>query len=283
MSNIFTSFVRVHAQPDRRIDRIEAEWITWMLLGPRGSYYVPVWFRCAPDGGYVDIQYGNGKSPDIVDFCDDHVGSWRYGAIWGRVFDEGGDQDVIWHGHVNDGPRGYCRYGFDEVRVTAVGDGPPVAPERPWRRHSDGSWRLAVAGSYRSGNDRHTIDIGPDATPATPPPEPGPADLATPTTPNAWGEALTAVDPTWLAPLADAHPGVTLIEYRWRGRLVHRAREDHDEAEGLPTWQHRCADGWDNCLDADFLRFTGATGLLVPEEVYERDRRDWAERAARWR
>ncbi|MES4901624.1 MULTISPECIES: hypothetical protein [unclassified Streptomyces] len=281
MSNIFTDAIRVYARPGDRIDGVEAQWLTWMLLGRGGSYHVPVVTRCGPEGRYVDIQYGSGKSPDIVNFCQDHA-PYLYGAVWGRHHNEGRTKDVIWQGDVNDGPYRYCRYGFDEVRVaTTSGDRPPVAPEADaaaaaWRRDPDGSWRLSVNGSYLTGNCRDA-EVGPMATPATPLPDPPPTALSTPTTPNDWGESLSALDPLWLAPLADQHPAATLIEYRWRGRVVHRARED-DDWDG-PSWQHRAADDWDNCLDPDFLRFTGATDLLAPDEVYARDREEWKERA----
>ncbi|ADI10559.1 hypothetical protein SBI_07439 [Streptomyces bingchenggensis BCW-1] len=277
MSNIFTDAIRVHARPGDRIDAVEAQWITWILLGRRGSYHVPVLIRREPDGAYVDIQYGSGKSPDIVNFCEDHA-PYLYGAIWGRHYNEGSDRDVIWQDDVNDGPYRYCRYGFDEVRVTTTDDRPPVAPEAPWRRHPDGSWRLSVNGSYLTGNCRQA-DVGPMATPTTPLPDPPPTALPTPTTPNDWGDPLRSIDPRWLAPLADEHPTATLVEYRWRGRIVHRARED-DDWDG-PSWQHRCADDWDNCLDPEFLRATGATDLLAPDEVYARDRAEWEKRAAR--
>lgn len=269
MSNIFTTSVRVYAQPGRRIDQIEAQWITWMLLGPRGSYCVPVWTRCDPDGRYVDIQYGSGKSDTIVHFCDDQIGRGRYSTAWGRTVDEGHGLDVIWHHHVGHGPQGFCRYGFDEVRVHDPGDDPPVAPDAPWRRQADGSWRLAVTGSYRTGNDR--TDIGPDRGPVTEPIHADPADLATPTTPSRWGSPLTGIDPPWLVPLSDQHPTVTLVEFYWRGRLVHRA----SMGARRPVLEHRCADDWDNCLHPAFLIEVGATHLLAPEEVYERDRRDW--------
>ncbi|GAA4589839.1 hypothetical protein GCM10023194_45090 [Planotetraspora phitsanulokensis] len=280
MSNIFTDSVRVYALPDRQIDQAEAQWITRQLLGPYGSYHVPVSIRLAPAGQHADIQYGGGKSPDIVDFCEEQVGH-RYLTIWGRHYNEGGlQQDEIWSEDVNEGPRRFCRYGFDEVRVIATGERPPVAAEEPWRRGSDGSWRLPVAGSYRTGNDR-CADVGPCATLATEPPAPVPSALPTPTTPNESGDALTSIDPPWLAPLADEHPGVTLIEYRWRGRLVHRVREDDDDVWGR-AWQHRCADDWDNCLDPDFLRFTRETDLVLSEEVYRRDEHDWQEYVRRY-
>jgi hypothetical protein len=268
VSNIFTTSVRVYAQPGRRIDEIEAQWITWMLLGPRGSYCVPVWTRCEPDGRYVDIQYGSGKSDTIVDFCDDQIGRGRYSTIWGRTIDDGHGLDIIWHHNVSTGPHTFCRYGFDEVRVQGPGDEPPVARDAPWRRQADGSWRLAVAGSYRTGNDR--TDIGPNRGPVTEPIDPGPTGLATPTTPDWHGSPLTSIDPPWLAPLTDLNPGATLIEYYWQGRVVHRVRES--ESHRL---EDRCADDWDNCLHPAFLIEVGATHLLAPEEVYERDRRDW--------
>ncbi|MCT2592171.1 hypothetical protein LHJ74_20060 [Streptomyces sp. N2-109] len=291
MSNIFTDFIRVYADPRdktwgaERIGETEAEWITWMLLGRNGSYHVPVYTRRHSGGEYVDVQYGGGKSPDIVGFCELPY----YHAIWGRHYDEGSCEDVIWRDDVNDGPRSYCRYGFDEVRVIGAGDSPPMAPQEPWQRHSDGSWRLGVAGSYRTGNDR-SADVGSSASPTTPMGG-GMGDdeergikqdgLPTPTTPNYFGNEQVGMDPPWLAPLGtfEQPPGVALVEFYWRGRRVHRARLE-DGPDGR-DWEHRCADDWDNCIDADFLRFTGETSLLAPDKVYERDRRDWGRRR-RW-
>jgi hypothetical protein len=278
VSNISTDFIRVYAQPGHRIDEVEAHWIAWMLLGPGGSYHVPVWIRCGSRGRYAEIQYGSAKSPDIVDFCQNHIGYWRYSTIWGRKFNEGGSQDVIWRDDINDGPRRFCRYGFDEVRVITADGQPPMAVEAPWRRDLEASWRLRVAGSYRTGNSRFA-GVGPCATPAADLPDPDPKDLplATPTTPNIDGEELLSIEPRWLAPLADGDPGATLIEYRWRGRVVHWSSFESIERyyDPDPDWQHRCADDWDNCLDPDFLRFVDAANLLAGEEVYDRDQRDW--------
>lgn len=278
VSNIFTDFIRVYAQPGHHIDEVEAQWIAWMLLGPRGSYHVPVRVRCGPQGRYAEIQYGSGKSPDVVNFCENHIGYWRYSTIWGRSFNDGGSEDVIWQDDVNDGPRRFCRYGFDEVRVITAGGQPPVVPEAPWQRQLDGSWRLRVAGSYRTGNDRFA-SVGPCATAAVDPPAPDPADLplSTPTTPNIHGEELSSIDPPWLAALTEAGSAAVLIEYRWRGRIVHWSSFQSDERynDPDPEWQHRCADDWDNCLDSEFLRFIGATDLLAPAEVHERDQEDW--------
>jgi hypothetical protein len=232
VSNIFTDFIRIYAQPGHHIDQVEAQWIASILLSTSGSYWVPVCIRCGPEGRYADIQYGSGKrgeSPDIDDLCEDYIGSWRYSAIWGRHFDCG-SEDLIWQDHVNDGPYRFCRYGFDEVRVFTLGDRPAV--EAPWQRHRDGYWRLPVAGSYRNGNDRADMRIGPGATSSTklPPPEDG--SLPTPTTPNACGEALTGLDPPCLAALTACEPAATsveLVEYRWRGRLVHRVSFQPEE------------------------------------------------------
>ncbi|MGI5231281.1 hypothetical protein [Actinoallomurus sp. CA-142502] len=55
--------MRVHARPGRRIDEVEAQWIAWTLLGPGGSYRVPVHVRRGPEGRYAEIPYGSGKSP----------------------------------------------------------------------------------------------------------------------------------------------------------------------------------------------------------------------------
>ncbi|MEU6745321.1 hypothetical protein ABZ914_03745 [Spirillospora sp. NPDC046719] len=277
MSNIFTDFARVYARADSRIDEVEAQWIAWMLLGPRGSYHVPVCNRRGPQGRYVDVQYGSGKGNGLGEFCENHVG-WAYSAIWVRRFDEGGSQDVIWHDA--DGPSRFCRYGFDEVRVTTADGRPPRAPEASWRRHPDGTWRVRVAGSYRTGNNRSPrVGPGPSATPTTvqPPPDPADLPLPTPTTPSIDGEELTSIHPSWLDSLTHDDSTATLIEYRWRGRVVHWASFQPDEAclDPDPDWRHRSADDWDNCLDAEFLRLTGAADLLAPEEVYERDRRDW--------
>ncbi|MFC4913444.1 hypothetical protein [Actinomadura gamaensis] len=276
MSNIYTDFVRVHARPDDQINEVEAQWIAWMLLGRNGSYWVPVSIRRGPQGRYADIQYGSGKSPDIVSFCSDYVGS-HYSTIWGRHYDEGGSEDVIWQDDVNDGPRRFCRYGFDEVRVVTADGQPPMVPETSWQRR-EGAWCVEVAGSYRTGNDR-SADVGPCATPTTDVPDPDPADLPfpTPTTPTTNGDELTGIDPSWLAALTARDSTATSIEYRWRGRLVHSASFQAVERyyETGPSWHHRAADDWDNCLDPEFLRFTGATDLFAPAEVYERDRQDW--------
>jgi hypothetical protein len=46
------------------------------------------------------------------------------------------------------------------------------------------------------------------------------------------------------------------VEFFWRGRLVHRAQEEYDDFLGRRTWQHRSADGWDNCADPAFLSYS---------------------------
>lgn len=154
----------------------------------------------------------------------------------------------------------------------------PELPEAPWQRESDGSWRLGITGSYRTGNGR-SLSVGPRIapTPEMPQPDPEKLPLPTPTTPTTDGEELTSIDPPWLAALTSERSAVTSVEYRRRGRTVHWASFQVLEQcwETVPDWHHRCADDWDNCLDPEFLRFTGATELLADEAVYERDRWDW--------
>ncbi|MFF2552517.1 hypothetical protein ACFVUS_16045 [Nocardia sp. NPDC058058] len=283
MSNIFTDFVRVYAQTGHSIQHSEAEWIAAMLIDfargdhrSVGSYWVPVWFRVAEDMSYADIQYGSGKSLGMMDFLD-QLNAERYRAVWVRHYDEGGDQDVIACHYPDDEGR-FCRYGFDEVRVSSAGARPSFAPERDWRRHEDGAWGLTVSGSYRTGNGREDMEIGPCAGLTRSPSPQTESALSTPTTPCYYGDTLAAIDPPWLEALADASPELTLVEFRWQGRVVHRARME--DTEWGREWEHRSADDWDNCLDAEFLRFTGVEDALVPPEVRERDRRDWE--AAPW-
>ncbi|MFB7721645.1 hypothetical protein [Nocardia sp. NPDC056100] len=283
MSNIFTDFVRVYAHPGHRIQHSEAEWIAAMLIDfargdhrDVGSYWVPVWFRVAEDRSYADIQYGSGKSLGMEDFLQ-VLNTERYRAVWQRQNNEGGSQDVISRNHP-EGESSLCRYGFDEVRVRSAAARPPCAPDQDWHRNADDIWRLAVPGSYRTGNERADMKIGPLAGLTRPPSPQTESSLTTPTTPCYFGDRLAAIDPPWLEPLADEPPDSTLVEFRWRGRIVHRARME--DTEWGRDWEHRSADDWDNCLDAEFLRFNGAEDTLVPPEVRARDRRD--REAATW-
>lgn len=281
MSNFWTEFVRVYAQSGHRIYEAEAQWITWMLLGPCGSYHVPVRVRRDPRGRYVDIQYGSGKSSDTVDFCLDHVGGPRYSTIWGRCYRAEDCEEVIWQGDVNDGPRRYCRYGLDEVRVITADGRRSTAIDAPWQPAPNGSWQLKTAGSYRTGNDR-TAGVGHSAVPTIAPVDVDAAvvPLATPTTPNLDGEELVSIDPPCLGLLTEGTSTALLVEYRWRGRPVHRAWPL--PADGIVgsenEWAHRCADDWDNTLGPEFLRFTGATDLVIPAEFCRRDEEDWVKR-----
>jgi hypothetical protein len=158
VSNIFTDFIRVYARPDSRINEVEAQWITWMLLGPRGSYHVPACIRCGPQGRYAEIQYGSGKSDGLGDFCDNYIG-WRYGAIWVRHFNEGGSQDVIWHAGVDDGPRRSRALRYAHDGPVAPGPGGPASahadhPEH--RRRGIDEYRPALARrSHRRRVDCH--------------------------------------------------------------------------------------------------------------------------------
>jgi hypothetical protein len=277
MSNILTEYVRIFARPGHRIFQYEAEWIAVnVTVGPdgdgRSTYFVPVHLRIGADRRWVDIQYGCGKGHGLWDFWDRYGDSERYEALWVRLFDEGSDHDVIEEGPGPD--RRFCRYGFDELRVTMVDERPPVGPPELWDRLSGRIFRAKLNGSYRTGNGRTDSHANGDVGLLTPLTEPTEPWLATPTTPCCRGTELAAVEPDWLEPLADYHPDVTEMEYRWRGRVVHRAR--HEQTEYGPDWQHRNADDWDNCLDPRYLAATGMTELLSSSRAYRRDEQDWA-------
>ncbi|MVU76271.1 hypothetical protein GPX89_03325 [Nocardia sp. ET3-3] len=283
MSNIWTAFLRIYAAPGRRIDHGEAESLAATFSANDGdewrnhdgSYWVPVHFRVAEDGRYADIQYGDGKGLGLEHFLQDCYDGSRYSALWGRHYDDGSDEDLIYRRDIDD-ERRFCRYGFDEVRVTTTnGDRPPAGPPGHWRQIGDSTWAVAITGSYRAGNDRSDMEIGPCVTMSAAPSPPGPSDLITPTTPCFHGNRPTAVEPGWLRPLIDGHSKVTGLECHWRGRIVHRATHEDTEGAGI-EWCHRNADDWDNLLDPAFLEFTENTALELGDDVYLRDRQDWA-------
>ncbi|GAB4585766.1 hypothetical protein [Nocardia sp. IFM 10818] len=266
MSNIFTCFLRVYAAHGHRIDRREAEWIAAAVSSndgdpwrsTDGSYWVPVHYRVQDGGGYVDIQYGDGKGIGLEHFIDDSYTETRYRALWRRSHNEGSDEDVVARRDVVDEGR-VCRYGFDELRVeTTTGGYPSAGLPSWWRPAGDGIWTMAVVGSYRTGNDRSDMGIGPCATLTDRSSPPGPSDLMTPTTPCYYGNDVSAVDPAWLQPLINGHPDVVRAQCRWRGRVVHQAAFEDTEWGGV-QWCHRNADDWDNFLDPEFLRYEGVT------------------------
>ncbi|RNL86001.1 hypothetical protein [Halostreptopolyspora alba] len=266
MSNILTHFVRVHARPDRPIDRAEAEWILGLLVNTSGSYWVPVTAWRAGDGSRMEAQVGGMKNTDMSDLWFCHPD--RYAAIWLRVCDEGGF-DIVSRPDLWGGPYRECRYAFDEVRVTGSADRlPPIAdgsaaPEVPlaagecWEPCGEGVWRLRVEGTYRAGNSRTDLDVGPRAREAewNPPRESaGRGGLVTPTTPSYREDDFEVLYPVELntVTLDDRRPRVERVEYCWRGRVVHRAQEEYDGDTGRFRWEQRSADHWDNCADPDF-------------------------------
>jgi hypothetical protein len=270
VSNITTDFIRIYAWQGYEIGSAEAEWIVEELLSDAGSYWVPVTVRLADDHGYVDIQYGGGKGAGIGDFYDRYVD--QYDAMWGRVNDPAWDTDRIWLGDPNrEWPYRTCRYGFDELCVTTVdghGDDLPDVPGEQWHRHDDGTWRISVTGIYHTSNSRTDLDhnrVGPGARLSKRAwdvswPVLRSGGLATPTTPAFDGSSMHLVQPVQLRPLLanrwpEPPPGIHQLEFRWRGRLVHRVRSEDGEIHGRPTWQHRSADDWDNCVDPAFVEF----------------------------
>ncbi|MBC6462341.1 hypothetical protein [Actinomadura sp. HBU206391] len=281
MSNITTDFVRIHAWAGHSIDRDEAEWITERLLSDRGSYWVPVNIHLASDRSHVDIQYGGGKSIGMVDFWDDYGD--QYDAVWTRRSDPAHRWDIIWRGGPNTGYRKarFCRYVFDEVRVTGpASELPPIhavdfdairgrmrgrrAFAGAWRPHADGIWRLKVRGTYLTCNSRVDMSTGPKIRGVdwnTPRANTRSGGLATPTTPCYDDGGVKVLEPTELTVIStdgghwrSTTPAIQRLEFFWRGRLVHRAQEDYDDFLEKQVWRHLSADGWDNCADPEFLR-----------------------------
>ncbi|MFC7327581.1 hypothetical protein [Marinactinospora rubrisoli] len=267
MSNIFTTYLRIHARPGQVIDRAEAEWITEQVLADRGSYWVPVVVRLFPDGRRVDLQYGSGKGAGW-DFIHDHAG--RYGGIWERTHNDGdGSVDSVRGPDPgsDDAESRPCRYGFDEVRVTApVGALPGLrppgqGPAPSWERLTDGVWRLAVDGHYVTGNDRSDMETGPvlhEVVWNAPVTDVRPGGLVTPTTPAYDDSSFASLFPPELGVLtgqgsASVKPSAQRVEFRWRQRVVHRVQHEYHELMDEWNWEHRSADGWDNCVDPGFL------------------------------
>jgi hypothetical protein len=270
VSNIWTDFVRLYALPGYEIASAEADWVVEQLVGDRGSYWVPVTVRLADGRGFVDIQNGGGKSVGIVDFWDDFGG--QYDAMWVRADYGDGACDAIYCGDPNGESHRICAYGFDEVRVTprsGVEADLPQVTGAQWRRSGERAWRLLTTGVYHCRNSRVDMDhhSGPDVRAGkrawqVPWPVTGSGGLLTPTTPAYDDTSIAVVEPVQLRQLFEddhlwprGHPGIEVVECFWRGRLVHRVRYEDDEMERRPTWQHRAADWWDNCVDSAFIEF----------------------------
>jgi hypothetical protein len=272
VSNIFTSFLRIVPRPGRRIGRGEAEDIVGSMLRRRGSYNVPVAVRRADGGRLLDVQVGSAKNGEVYDFWYRHPD--RYACVWERFYNDGGDRDTITHyGPDGDTDHGAFWYGFDEVRVVGAAAPPSDlgAPPLGWEPDGTGVWRAAVAGRHRTGNDRTDVDgAGPCATEvewAPPVLDAAPGGLVTPSTPAYYHAELVRIEPEGLRRLLErggpgsGHPRVERVELLWRGRVVRRARLEHDAALADRVWEQRSADDWDNCLHPEYLASMRAHGL----------------------
>lgn len=286
VSNIVTSAVRLFAKPGQPLNRFDAEELLSAMRAGSGSYWVPVTAASGPEGCWLDVQFGSAKNPDWSDFWESCAE--EYDSLWERSSNDGGWPDVIAHSvraeyfHLRD-PRSF-RYGFDQVVVV----GPRTAlPKRPgvadnWSRIGEGTWTSSAEGTYQSLNDRTDMREGPSTWIKESGWEPGrpaahPSELTTPTTPARYASSAADCEPAWLTPLltddgTPPHPDVERVDLFWQGRLVHRAQMypdweiDDDAGDGnsyivgdrASEWQHRSADGWDNCLDADYLNYLSA-------------------------
>ena len=247
MSNIVTDFVRLYAWAGHRIDRAEAEWIGERLLSARGSYWVPVTIHLAPDLSHVDLQYGSGKGTGMVEFWDDYGD--QYDAVWTRSFDPAHPYDLIWRGGPNTGHRTarLCEYASDEAGVTGPAGEPTRRSKTPGPDLTCTSRPDINTAPRLGGIDWNAPRAGMRA-----------GGLPTPTTPCYDDVSMRVLEPAELTVFTtDDRPAVARrVEFFWRGRLVHRAQEEYDDFLGRRTWQHRSADGWDNCADPAFLSYS---------------------------
>jgi hypothetical protein len=260
MSNIYTEFARLYLRPEIRLAPAEIESLIDCILGDRGSYWVPVWYD-ATQSAYIDLQYGSGKNASLFNFSGD---DWAlFEEIWVRLADEGSDADVISSCELQPGETPYegfserrvCRYGFDEIEVFTQEPKESLLAlaHLPWEKTENG-WRVPLAGSYSTLNERNDMNMGPcirfgSTNKRTP------GGFPTKTTPCHSGTSLQNMLPSEINAFLEAtQPTVTRIDLRYAGRLVHQIDwGGHDDAPAWMRWVHQNADDWDNCIDETFV------------------------------
>jgi hypothetical protein len=281
--NTSTYHVRCFALPGYRFDRDEAEWLAAELVGEEGSYLVPIVVRLSENNTVLDIQTG---LCDTFDF-------WRQfhrclDSVWVRSYYDGGDLDSIIRMN-DDWFSRNCRYGFDEVRVGLEGDADPAAilrtPRRiGWTEVGESTWRLALPGTYVTGNDRSVLCSegglsvvganepwdGPRLHPGrhmwvadrpVPPTETG---IGTPTSPAGLTASAFEEETSPFPVVPEASPALRWVELYWRGRLVRRSTWHRRHRGGNRWWMHACADDWDNCQDLQYLTYLLDRAKLAP-------------------
>ncbi len=221
--------------------------------------------RRSPDGRCVDVDFAwELRSQYPLVGAEDALfhGSESVEAIWIRArsgFNSStllNDDDVDGINQIDvhcdriaiDGWRP-CRYGFDEIQVHR-------ATARLPELTLDGDvqyWR--GAGSYLTRNCSASMLARFEPLP---------------------GDELARSEPIDALALLSDTPFAS-VEWRWRGRVVHRVtgrdgRPDHHPFRESSTVQHETGDGWDNCIDDVYLLRFGDPELRRPPAVYEGDR-----------
>lgn len=264
MSNIYTEFARLYLRPGVRLTPVEVEPLLDRILGERGSYWVPVWYEISA-GSHVDLQYGSGKSAGLNNLEAEELAPFE--EIWVRFANEGSDFDEIyewspelgesaWDGYPRHRP---CRYRFNEVRILATD--PSIDRFLPaglsWHRKGD-ELRAVCVGSYLALNGRIDMEVGSRVRLGTDSKR-TPGGLPTPTTPCHGSARVSKVEPSEIGSLIEnGDDRVERVELLHAGRIVHRTEWGKRRGRApAGDSRSRCADDWDNCIDAEFARLRG--------------------------
>ncbi|MFT3764567.1 MAG: hypothetical protein QM820_03480 [Minicystis sp.] len=206
------------------------------------SYCVPTWTYDDYPHGRVYTQHGDKWCPSGIDRAWERYGRFLE-AIWVRWYDDGGDHDIIFVYTAGEaGPRAWCRYGFDRVRVRGADAlGRSLSPS-VWRPDGPGAWVADIEGSYMAGNDRSDVLADDPALPSRTTPVRG-RTLGRGTLRWAADDMPAVVIQAEPAILADGAE----VELQWRGRAT-RVYQRRGE-----RWWDFCLDDWDNCVDDGWL------------------------------
>ncbi|NKY87206.1 hypothetical protein [Nocardia veterana] len=260
MANIASTFVRMDLRDPADV-LLERE-VLEEILGPPGTYHVPVWSR--QDGGTLDLQFGVRWGGEGVADRIWNTFRGRVTSVWVRWYNDGGEFDDIEHRPMAPWPlrsnvycyRGgtwirRCRYAYDGIRVTwRTVPGAAAATLGGWRWHRDGAAHIAAAaGDYLAGNDWCDLLDDPTlATPTTPTRGIGPYEGDFEYEPFRWWRAAQLPAALSDSDLSLILCAATRLELTWHGRAVMvMARDD------AGAWRFFSLDDWDNCADPAYL------------------------------
>ncbi len=269
MANIATGFVRLFPKHDPHPHLLPVGDILRLLCGWEGrSYHVPVFVRQNEFSLVTDFQFGDKWAAyhGIEEVWEQYRSDLE--AIWWRNYDSGGDHDSIgWideagpsHTLPGHNPR-WCCYGFDHLRITWQRGHAIFGVGMPWDKDAYVT-SIAIRGSYRAGNDRCNLLLGdPDRSPM---PTPTTLTRGYDTDQLTWD--LDEFRPPFAQLLSICQTHAESVEFLWNQRLVRCQRSAIHGASGRRYWQNYSLDDWDNCVDADWLAFSGLSFATDPAE-----------------